>query len=245
MAIASRSCVQTQKFDFVQQIEKCSWQLRRPYESSDYYSEFTKCKWYLLIDSFDGHIKIGLRRCDYKKEYQSINVHLTIVDSFNTSPLYASKELDFTPFDNEKFVLCVTKEDLFGGYFGINKARFVPRDILTLKCEITAYETIEKKYANEDGLEDTKEYVKNKIYNWLLWVTIVVGSLIYICLEFVWPVIEPSLTVSQSSFIIMIVALCFFFYLIVVLILWVIKIAWNAVKPDGDRTYHGPPMYYS
>lgn len=158
METAGRSIVVTKNFAFTQQIEKFSWRvLRGAYESPKYYCEPTRCNWSLVIEprreSFflipTDYIEISLKREDGENENQSVSVRLTIVDSFHTYPFYASKEIDFTPSCNKDIVLRVEKNNLFGDYFGLNKWRFVPNDILTVKCEITVYVNVEENCASE------------------------------------------------------------------------------------------------
>lgn len=163
METAGRSLVSTKNFAFTQQIEKFSWRLLHgAYESPKYYCESTRCNWTLLIEqkreSFFlipvDYIEISLKREDGEKENQFVSVRLTIVDSFHTYPFYASKEIDFTPSCNKDIVLRVDKSSLYGDYFGLNKWRFVPNDILTVKCEITAYENVEENYTSEAEIDN-------------------------------------------------------------------------------------------
>ena len=62
----------------------------------------------------------------------------------------------------------MNKNDLFHGFWiGLNKARFIPNDILTVKCEITLYETVEENYDNEDKFEDTTKHAKKGVFKCL------------------------------------------------------------------------------
>lgn len=171
MGTAGRSCVRTKKFEFMQQIEQFPWWLRYGiYVSPKYYCEAADCNWILVIIcnwqhslQTDGNIAMGLRREEYNNKYQSIDVRLTIMDSFKIWPIHASKEIHFTPLFNQDVVLRMTKSDLFGN-FGLNRLRFMPNDILSVKCEITVREIVNVNYASEDELEDTTKYVKQKIF---------------------------------------------------------------------------------
>lgn len=170
MGTAGRSCVRTKKFVFTQQIEQFPWLLRHGiYISPKYYCEAADCNLSLVIicdlrssTQNKGKILMGLRREEYNNKYQSIDVRLIVKDSFKLWPIHASKEIHFKPSFNEDVVLRVSKSDLFG-YFGLNKLRFMPNDILSVKCEITVREIVNENYASEDELEDTTKYVKHKI----------------------------------------------------------------------------------
>lgn len=171
MGTSSRSIIRTKNFSFTQQIEKFSWRLRRGvYESPKYYCESTDCNWTLVIEQKRGSvfkiptdfIEISLKREDYKNENQYISVRLTILDSYNAYPCSASKEIDFTPSCNKDIVLRMDNFFLFGGYFGLNKWRLVPNDVLTVKCEITVHENVEENNGSEKNLEDEVKYLKEE-----------------------------------------------------------------------------------
>ena len=186
MGIAGRSCVKSKEFVFLQQIEKFNWRVSRGlYSSPMYYSEATDCNWTLVIESkteeakhglYFGkylpsrcdYIEVSLIRKDYKTEYQSVDVRLSIVDSFNIYSFYASKEINFAPSFNRETLLRIRKSDLSRGCCGLNKMRFMPNDILTIKCEITVYETTEENYSSENELEDVTKYVKEESIHWFL-----------------------------------------------------------------------------
>lgn len=234
MGTAGRSCVKTKKFAFSQQIEKIAWQLRRDaYTSPKYYCELTDCNWTLLIEPvresfftplhlppFCDYLDISLTRNDYITENQSVDVHLTVVDTFNLGSFYASKEIRFTPSFNKETVMRIKKKELCHGYFGLNKMRFTPKEILTVKCEITIYETVEVNFTNEDELQDTTKYIRNDNLFILLGFLTAVVSVFYIKFHFEIPIFAP---------------LCAIFTL------WgLLKISWNFMKPGGDRTYDKP-----
>lgn len=171
MGTAGRSFVRTKNFDFTQQIEKFSWRLRRgAYESPKYYCESTGCNWTLVIEQKRGsffriptdYIEMSLKREDCEIENQYISVRLIVKDAFNAYPCCASKEIDFTPSCNKDIVLRMEKIFLFGGYFGLNKWRFVPNDVLSVKCEITIHENVEENSANENELENKVKYLKKE-----------------------------------------------------------------------------------
>lgn len=175
MESAGRSCVRTKKFVFTQQIEQFPWCIRLGmYTSPKYYCEAADCNLILVIicdlrksTQNNASIATGIRREEYNTKYQSIDVRLIIKDSFKICPIHASKEIHFAPFFNEDVVLRVTKSDLFGN-FGLNKLRFMPNDILTVKCEFTIREIVDETYASEEELEDTTKYVKEKIVKCIL-----------------------------------------------------------------------------
>lgn len=225
METAGRSYVISEKSAFSQQIEKFVWRIRHgTYVSPAYYCKSTDCNWILSIqlkvaeESFE-YIEISVARKDYKKEYQSVDVRLTIVDSFNICSFYASKEICFTPTFNKSIVLRMEKNDLLHGCFWLNRVRFVPNDILTVKCEFTVHKTMEQKYSNENELNNTRKYVIKGIFQWfiiLLGIVFAVGSIFYINFHF-----------EVHFVIILFVILAFFFF---------IKKLWYC----GDRTYDGP-----
>ena len=74
-----------------------------------------------------------------------------------------SKEIHFTPYLNQDVVLRKKKNDLFGGYFSLNKLHFMPNDILTVRCEITFNEIVEEKYASENYLEGTTKHAIKQV----------------------------------------------------------------------------------
>lgn len=251
---AHRSCVSSKKFTFSQQIEKFPLHLRRStYVSPMNNSKGTDCDWAVVIDavresqyssdsskynkpgSYRDCIVMSLRRNNYKKEYQSIDVRLTVIDSFGIRPLYASKEIHFTPSLNEEIVLCVTKSELFDGYCGLNKVRFMPDDILTVKCEITAYEIVEKSYASEFKLEDMTEYGKVLLKYIVFGILIALASHIYIYFKFVLPKISVLVTPLKE---LPDHLLAFLFYTsgIYMLIRYLLK-------PGTDNTYHKSEKY--
>lgn len=190
MGTAGRSCMRTKKFVFTQQIEQFPWWLRHGiYVSPKYYCEEADCNWTLVIicdlrhsPQNNGNIAMGLRREEYNNKYQLIGARLIVMDSFKIWPIHASKEIHFTPLFNQDVVLRVTRSELFGN-FDLNKLRFVPNDVLTVKCEITIREIVNETYASEDELEDTTKYAKDKIVKFILisfFVAAVVGSSYYI-----------------------------------------------------------------
>ena len=167
MRAAGRSCVRNEKFVFTQQIENFSWWLRRgTYVSPKY--PCSGCSWSLMIrdsnrdssqsPSNSGCIEISLKRENYKKEYQSVDIRLTILNSFKICSISASKEIQFTPDYNDDVVLSVEKKSLFEDYYGLKKICFIPKDILTVKCEMTICDIIEQYYPFESQLEDTSKY---------------------------------------------------------------------------------------
>lgn len=106
---------------------------------------------------------MSLIREDYKNEYQSVDVLLTIVDASHVYSLCASKEIYFTPYINKETVFHVEKNYLYRGYCGLNRLRFVPSDILTVKCEITVYKIFEDECLNEYVLEQPLKFVEKEI----------------------------------------------------------------------------------
>lgn len=256
---AHRSCLMSKVFSFSQQIEKFSWHLRRNiYVSPLNYCEETDCNWTLVIqgireperfhnNSYCDYIEMSLSRSDYKKEYQSIDVRLTVMDSFEISPLCASKEINFTLSSNEEIVLRVKKSELFHDHCGLNKVRFLPNDTLTVKCEITAYETIEESYASEDELEDTRKYLKKEFFEWMLFtvvgtlvgilvgILVAFGSPLYIYFYFVLPKFSWLYQELQIIvFFVYITGIC----MLIALVWFFIPSVWSFIKPGGDRTYH-------
>ena len=178
MQSAGRSCVRTKKFSFCQQIENFPFWLRRgTYESPKHGCKAADCTWILIIESVrnmsllptnPGDIQISLKREDYKNNHQSVEVRLTVLNSFKVCSMHACKEIHFTPYLNQDVVLRMKKNDLFGGYFSLNKIRFMPNDILTVRCEITIYEIVEEKYASENYLEDTTKYAIKQVCEWFI-----------------------------------------------------------------------------
>lgn len=245
---AHRSCVTTKIFSFSQQIEKFSWQLRRNFFASPMnHCNETDCNWTLVIGGIRDSVRYQpeLYNCDYidfslkrnvnKKEYQSINVRLTVMDSCGISPLCASKEIHFTPSMNEEIVLRMTVSELYDGFCGLNKVRFLPNDTLTVECEIATYETAEESYANADELEDTRKYVKKEIFEWMqkFVVLILVPLLlqVYIFFNFVLPLISWIFVWLQI--------IVFFLHAIATfLLIRLILFVWSFMKPGGDRTYY-------
>lgn len=274
MGTAGRSFVRTKNFTFTQGIEEFSWRLRRGvYESPKYYCESTRCNWTLLIEekreSFfwipTDYIEMSLKREDHENENQSVKVRLTVVDSFNAYPFYASKEIDLSPSCNEAIVLRMEKTDLFDSYFGLNKRRFVPNDILTVKCEITSYENVEENYESEVELQNTLKHLENEgkfhhfaiflFRNWLLWLWHNLVKVFLVILVF----IVASATISFYVYTLITVrdflksssrfasqdavaefirfAVIIMLTLIVVFVVFITKKIWYFVKPCGDRTY--------
>ena len=141
----------------------------------------------LKRDDNSGDIEISLKRVDYSKIDQSIAVHLTIVDSLKLWPLYATKEIRFMHYLHKYVLLRTTKKQFFG-CFGLNKLRFIPNDILTVKCEIFVYENFEERYLSEEDLEDTSKYAKHKIIKYVfipITVWVVIRSCLNIFLRYV------------------------------------------------------------
>lgn len=164
MDVYQRSFVKNEKYTFTEHIENFYVHIRHGiYTSPTYYSMASECKWILIMKVYDDEIIISLRRKDYKRMYQYVEVYLNIDDSFGLSSLYASKGIHFTPEVDEDAVLRVSTKELIFDYYGLNKVRFVSNDNLTVKCEITTYTTSSEIYGSK---EDFKKYVK--ISNYLL-----------------------------------------------------------------------------
>lgn len=218
----------TKKFVFSQQIGVFSDQLRQgAYVSAMNYSKETDCNWTLFIEQvrefkygstrkYDDYIELSLRRSGYRKEYQSLEVSLTVMDSFKRDHYYASKTIHYTPFLNEEIVLRITKSELFGNY------RFTIRDIFTVKCEITAH-------ASKGIFYDARTYVDKKVWELL-------KLLMRILL-----ILFAGFSLLQS-FIIWYNSYTFFEIEILLLKLTVIIIIWMAMR-GGDRTYYPPILH--
>ena len=230
MEIISRSCMKAKKLAFSQQIDKFSWQIRHgPYVSPTYYFKSTGFVCCLVIEStvqesnskpffcissqpYCEYIEISLRRMGCEKENQLIDIHLIIVDSFNICWFCASKEIYFTPSFKEETVLRMRKSDLFHGCCGLNKVRFIPNDILTIKCEITVYETAEENYTSEDELEDTAKYVKEEMLDmFLILLAILAIADVFLSINF-----QVQISFTGAIF--------------------AILVLWNFGCPGGDRT---------
>lgn len=181
MEISASSNTGSQKISFSHRIQNFSAHLRRGvYISPKYYSKLTDCCWILVLElaresyftssnwpPFFDYIRISLNRADYKKEYQSVNVHLSIVDLFNIYPFEASKEIHFTPSLNK---VCVLREDihnLVSGYFGLNTLRYMPNNVLTVNCEITVSEKVERKLTNAAESESLLTDMIVNAFEWL------------------------------------------------------------------------------
>ena len=252
MGITGRRYVRNpKKFTFAQQIEKFSWQLHGDaYTSPKYYCESNDCSWILIIEPvrepyftsldlppYSDYIRINLRRSDFKKEYQLADVHLVIVDSFNICPFYASKKISFTPSFNEDVVLRVRRKDLFHGYWGLNELRFIPSDVLTVKCEIVTYEIEEKKPTDEDELEYAAKYEVIDVFVNLfrvLFFALMAYSIFYNI-----PNSDVRLYLGYILLLLIIVS-WFVLWLFFTILPSLVGVLWYFIMPGGDRTYNEP-----
>ena len=238
MGSFGRSCVKTQKFSFSQQIEKFPWQLRRgAYVSPKYYCESADCNWSLVVEpKRESHLRIfsseyidiSLRREDYSKDCQSVDVTLTILDASNIgSNIVFSKEIHFTSSSDEEIVSRMHKNHLFHGYWTrLNRARFIPNDILTVKCEITLYETVEENYDNEDKFEDTSKYARKGFIKSLQWYFGIIACLFF----FFW----ADKGFPAAAFIIIFANV---FLLIAIILSAALKKIWKFIKSFDDVIY--------
>lgn len=241
MASSHRSRLVIEEFAFLQKIEKFSSHLRSgAYVSPMEYSEETDCNWNLVIElvreseyqdspQYCDYIEISLRRNLYSKKYQLIDVRLTIVDYFDMGSYYASKEIRFTPSFNQDVVLRVKEDELYHGYCRLNKFRFVPNDILTVECEITAYDTV------EDSEESEADYFKKEIFErFLIFLCMVipVGLIILVLLGWSW-------TDDVISKFLFICDLLLIFVIFIPFEIWKVFL-WFTEKLGGDKTYPKP-----
>lgn len=247
MASPHRSCLMIEEFAFSHEIEKFSSQLRcGAYVSPMKYSEETDCNWTLVIElvreseyqnspQYCDYIEISLKRNDYKKKYQLIDVRLTIVDCFNMGTYYASKEIRFTPSFNQDIVLRVEEDELYHGYCRLNKFRFVPNDILTVECEITAYDATEDSEESATELEGAAKYFKKENFERfliLLCIVMPVALLILILPGWSW----------TDALILKFLFVCDLLLMFVIFIpfeIWKIFL-WFSEKLGGDKTYPKP-----
>lgn len=247
MATSHRSRMVIEEFAFSQKIQNFSSQIRcGAYVSPMEYSEETDCNWTLVVElvreseypdsaQYCDYIEISLRRNDYKKKYQLIDVCLTIVDYFNIASYYASKEICFTPTFNKDIVLRVEENELFHGYCRLNKFRFVPNDILTVECEITAYDTVEENYENETELEGEAKYLnKENFERFLKLLCVVIPAVLFILV-----LSERSWTNALISKFIFMFDLLLIFVIFIPFEIWKIFL-WFTEKLGGDKTYPKP-----
>lgn len=247
MASSHRSRLVIEEFAFSHEIEKFSLQIRSgAYLSPMEYSEETDCNWTLVIElvreseyqdsaQYCDYIEISLRRNDYTKKFQLIDVRLTIVDYFNMGSYYASKEIRFTPSVNQDIVLRVKEDELYHGYCRLNKFRYLPNDILTVECEITAYDTVEDSDESETELEGEAKYLKKEIFEWfltLLCVVIPVGLIILVLFGKSW----TDVRISKFLFIF---DLLLIFVIFIPFEIWKVFL-WLTEKLGGDKTYPKP-----
>lgn len=247
MASSHRNRLVIEEFAFSQEIENFSSHLRSgAYVSPMEYSEETDCNWSLVIElvreseyqnspQYCDYIEISLRRNLYNKKYQLIDVRLTIVDNFDMGSYYASKEICFTPSFNQDVVLRVTEDELYHGYCRLNKFRFVPNDILTVECEITAYDTEEDSEESETELEGTETYFKKDIFERflvLLCIMIPVECIILVLRGFSW----ADVLIPKFLFMFDLLLICVIF---IPLEIWKVFL-WFREKLGGDKTYPKP-----
>ena len=72
---------------------------------------------------------------------------LTFMNSLKVCSMCASREIHSTPYFNQNVWIYMQEKDLFGDFFGLNKLWFIRSVTLTVRCEVTIYETVEEKYA--------------------------------------------------------------------------------------------------
>lgn len=246
MASPHRSRLVVEEFAFCHEIENFSSKLRSgAYVSPMVYSEETDCNWTLVIElvreseyqnsaQYCDYIEVSLKRNDFKKKFQLIDLQLTIVDYFNMGSYYASKEIRFTPSFNQDIVLRVKEDELFHGYCRLNKFRFVPNDILTVEYEITAYDTVEESEESETELEGEATYFRKEIFEWFLTLLCVVipMGLIILVLGWSW----TDVLISKFLFIFDLLLL---FVIFIPFEIWKVFL-WLTEKLGGDKTYPKP-----
>lgn len=154
MDIYGRSFIKSEKFSFTQHIENFFIYFRQGvYISPPYYSPVCECGWILVMKVYEDEITFNLQRIDYTITCQYVDVTFSIEDSFELRSIEASKGIYFTPDVFEAVVLRVKQKYLFFGYCLLNTLRFIPNDILCVKCEITTYTTSDETYESEVNFE--------------------------------------------------------------------------------------------
>lgn len=111
------------------------------YTSPEFGNNDCESKWNLLVRVKDGvdddnFIDVRLQRHDYVTDIQSVKVKTSIVNCFGYNDLENVTEILFVD-SNEAQILAVAKKQLKG----LEKKFYLPKDTLTLQCELSIHES--------------------------------------------------------------------------------------------------------
>lgn len=255
MDLYGRSYIKSEKFSFTQHIENFFIYLRQGvYISPTYYSPSCECEWILVMKIFgDDEITFDLRRINYTKFCQYVDVTFSIEDSFELSSIKASKGIYFTPDLHEGMVLRVKQNDLFFGYCLLNTLRFLPNDTLSVKCEITTYTSTDETYESKVNFERCVKtwnslLTKNSLNWWLssfcltMFIIVLMWGVFRIWSSSLVPLIEHVCrTLPYGEFLYYPNCACVLFFLlfyISVPIKIVAAILWYTTHQSESRPYH-------